>query len=127
MKIQQFDKTPISIALIYRSLKSPLSDFIDCLQYLVGRNINIFLGGFNIAAFEGVRVLKKVFSILKVNEPTHLDDVLLDHAYIKKSFENKKHVKSIVNKVYFSDHDAVKVQIRFKDNNQGCTYFKITD
>ena len=62
MKIQQFDKTPISIALIYRSLKSPLSDFIDCLQYLVGRNINIFLGGFNIAAFEGVRVLKKVSS-----------------------------------------------------------------
>ena len=30
-----------------------------------------------------------------------------------------KHVTSIVNNVYFSDDDAVKVQIRFKDNNQG--------
>ena len=126
---KQFINTLISIALIYRSPKSQLSEFIDCLQYLVGKNINIFLGDFNIDAFEGVRVLKEVFSNynLKVSELTHLDGALLDPAYIKKSSENDKHVTSLVNYVYFSDHDAVKVQIRFEDNNQGGIDFNIND
>ena len=84
LKKQQFSNTPIPIALIYRSPKSPLSEFIDCLQYLVGRNINIFLGDFNIDAIEGVRALKDVFSNcnLKFSEPTHSDGALLDHLYV---------------------------------------------
>ena len=84
MKNQQFSNTPISIALTYRSPKWPLSEFIDCLQYLVGRNIDIFLGDFNIDAFEGVRALKEIFSNynLKFSEPTHLDGELLDYVYI---------------------------------------------
>ena len=128
LKKQQFSNTPISITLIYRSAKSPLSEFIDCLQYLVGRNINIFLGDFNKDSFEAVRTLKDVFSNynLNVSEPTPLHGALLDHVYIKKSFENDKRVTSIVNNVYFSDHDAIKVQIRFKDNNQGGIDFNIT-
>ena len=119
----------MSIALICRSPKSPLSGFIDCLKYLIDRNIDIFLGDFIIDAFEEARALKEVFSNynLKVSEPTHLDDALLDHVYIKKSFENDKHVTSIVSYVYFSDQDVVKVQIRFKDNNQGGIDFNITD
>ena len=61
-KKQQFSNNPISITLIYRSPKSPLSEFVGCLQYLVGRNIDIFLGDFNIDAFEGVRALNEVFN-----------------------------------------------------------------
>ena len=66
---------------------------------------------------------------MKVSEPTHLDGALLDHVYIKKSFENDKHkhVTSIANNVYFSDHDAVKFQIIFKNNNQVGIDFNITD
>ena len=62
------------MTLIYRSPKSPLSNFIDCLQYLIGRNIDIFLGDFRTDASEGIRDLKEVFSRynLKVSEPTHL-------------------------------------------------------
>ena len=129
LKKQQFSNTPISVALIYRSAKSPLSEFIDCLHYLVGRNIHIFLGYFNIDAFEGVRTLKEVCSNynLKVSEPTHLHGALLDHVYIKKSFENDKRVTAIVNNIDVSDHDAIKAQIRFKDNNQGVIDFNITD
>ena len=61
-KKQQFSNNPISITLIYRSLKSPLSEFVGCLQYLVGRNIDIFLSDFNIDAFEGVIALNEVFN-----------------------------------------------------------------
>ena len=39
------------MALIYRLSNSPLTGFIDCLRYLVGRNIDILLGDFNIDAF----------------------------------------------------------------------------
>ena len=62
---------------------------------------------------------------MKVSERTHLDGAFLDPVYIKKSSENNKHVTSLVNNVYFSDHDAVKVQIRFKDNSQGGIDFNI--
>ena len=115
--------------MIYRSPKLPLTEFIDCLQCLVGRNIDIVLGNFSIDAFERVKALKEVFSIynLKVSEPTHSHGALLDHAYIKKSFENDKHVTSIVTNFYSSDHDVIKLQIGFKDNNQRGIDFNITD
>ena len=51
---------------------------------------------------------------LKVNEPTHLDGGLLDHVYFRKEFLNGKNVNSVVKDIYFSDNDAIKVQI-FKE------------
>ena len=51
----------------------------------------------------------------------------MDHLYTKKSFENDEDVTSTVNNVYFSGHDAVKLQVRFKNNNQGGIDFNITD
>ena len=51
----------------------------------------------------------------------------MGHLYTKKSFENDEDVTSIVNNVYFSGHDAVKLQVRFKNNNQGGIDFNITD
>ena len=56
-----------------------------------------------------------------------LDDALMDHLYTKKSFENDEDVTSLVNNVYFSGHDAVKLEVRFKNNNQGGIDFNITD
>ena len=68
------------------------------------------------------------FSKIMIFQWTYfLDGAFLDHVYIKKSFENDKHLTSIVNNVYFSDYDAVKVKIRFKGNNQGGIDFNITD
>ena len=50
-------------------------------------------------------------------EPTHLDGVLLDHVYLHKTFEYYKLVMSVVSNIYFSDHDAVTVQLRFIQNS----------
>ena len=61
-KKQQFRYNPISMTLIYRSPKSPLSEFVDCIQYPVDRIIDIFLGDFNIDTFEGVRALNEVLN-----------------------------------------------------------------
>ena len=57
--------------------------FIDSLRYLVGRNIDIFVGNFNTDGFEEVRSLREVFFNynLKVSAPTQLDGALLDDIY----------------------------------------------
>ena len=57
---------------------------------------------------------------------TNLDGTLLDHVYISKSFKNWKYVIPVVTKIYFSDDDAVKVQSRFRQNNQEDTDFNIS-
>ena len=67
-----------------------LSIFIDFLRYLVGRNIDIFLGGFNADGFQEVRSLNEIFRNynIKFSEFTNLDGALFDHVYISKSFKN---------------------------------------
>ena len=37
---------------------------------------------------------------------------------MNKLFGNEKYVTSVENNTNFSDHDAFKVQIRFRQNNQ---------
>ena len=52
---QRFSNNPFSIALIYRCPNTKTSAFIDCLNYVVGSGIDVFLlGDFNIDALEEV-------------------------------------------------------------------------
>ena len=130
LRNQQFSNNPISVALIYRTPNSPLTGFIDCVRYLVGRSIGILLGGINIYAFDkpSYTRLKEVLCNynLKVGEPTHLYGALLDHVYLSKSFKYGKYVTSAVSNIYFSDHDAIKVQFRFRQNLQEDIDFNIS-
>ena len=118
-----------SIALIYRCPNTQTSAFIDCLNYVVGSGIDVLLGDFNIDAFDEVayRRLKDTLSSynLKVLEPTHLYGALLDHFYLYKKFQHDKLVMSVVNNIYFSDHDAVTVQLRFRQNSDNDIDFNI--
>ena len=89
---------------------------IECLNYVVGSPIDVLLGDFNIDALDEVayRRLKDALSSydLEVIEPTYLDGALLDHVYLRKTFEHDKLVMSNVNNIYFSDHDATKIQTK---------------
>ena len=58
-------------------------------------------------------------------EPTHLDDALLDHVYLHETFEYGKLVMFVVNNIYFSDHDFMRVQLRFKQDNDNDIDFNI--
>ena len=58
-------------------------------------------------------------------EPTHLDGASLHHVYLHKTFERGKLVMSVVNNIYFSDHDAVTVQLRFRQNSDNDIDFNI--
>ena len=58
-------------------------------------------------------------------EPTHLDGASLDHVYLHKTLEHGKLAMSVVNNIYFSDHDAVTVQLRFRQNSDNDIDFNI--
>ena len=60
-----------------------------------------------------------------MSEPTHLDGALLDHAYLHKTLEDDKLVVSVVNTIYFSDHDAVTAQLRLRQNGDNDIDFNI--
>ena len=95
----------------------------------MGSGIDVLLRDFNIYALDEVayRRLKDTVNsyYLKVLEPTHLDGALLDHVYLHEPFGHEKLVMSIVNNIYFSDHDAVIVQLRFRQNSDNDTDFNI--
>ena len=113
----------------YTCPNTQTSSVTDCLNYVVGSGIDVLLGDFNIDTLDEVayRRLKDTLSSynLKILEPTNLDGALLDHAYLHKTFEHDKLVMYVVNNIYFSDHDAVRVQSRFRQNNDNDIDFNI--
>ena len=107
--------------MAYRSPNTPVTGFLDQLIYFINaRKIDILLGDFNIDSFDS-DASAKLHDILynyklMVKEPTPLDGALLDHAYLHKLFPSKN-VNAVVKNIYFSDHDAVKLQILVGGND----------
>ena len=46
-----------------------------------------------------------------VNKPTHISGSLIDHIYIQKTFMTEFFTNAIVEEIYFSDHDALRIAI----------------
>ena len=115
--------------MTYRCPNIQTSAFIDWLSYAVGSDIDVLLGDFNIDALDEVAYIRLKDTIssynLKVLEPTHLDVALLDLVYLHKTFEHDKLVMSVVNNIYFSDHNAVTVQLTFRQNSNNDIDFNI--
>ena len=112
----------ITIALVYRSPKSPIASFLDQMVYFTdARTTDILQGDFNIDVFDRdayIRLDEVLSSCrLMVKEPIHLDGGLLDHVYLLKSFP-RINVNSIAKNIYFSDHDALKLQILAEENDE---------
>ena len=81
-------------------------------------DIDVIFGDFNIDYFseKDISPLKEIADSLNyvqlVNKPTFVSSgSLLDHVYVKQSISNK--IEANVVSVYYSDHEAVKVTIRF--------------
>ena len=74
------------------------------------------MGDFNFN-YESERSMVAMFSdyIQVVNKPTHLGGALLGHVYVKKAVLKEFTVTCSVLNIYFSDHDAVQLQISAED------------
>ena len=76
---------------------------------------DIILGDFNINALSNesenfLHFMSENSYSQIVSEPTHILGSLLDHVHVSSSFQCHVH-KVQVNPVYFSDHDAVTIDL----------------
>ena len=98
-----------------------MKNFLDQLIYFTNaRKIDILLEDFNIDVFDS-DACAKLHDVLSnyrlvVKEPTHLDRALLDHVHLHKLFPSKN-VNAAVKSIYYSDRDAVKLQILVEVND----------
>ena len=110
-----FSHNPFSLLLIYRQPGNVPQSFYDNLtDILQNKNIDIILGDFNIDAssprYDNLRILLMNFKLV-VNKPTHLSGGLIDHIYIHEDFINGKQFHAYVKNVFFSDHDAIRLNV----------------
>ena len=85
------------------------------LQYLlVTRSIDIIVGGFN---YNLLKVSENKFldvftdNSQMVNKPRDISGSLIDHVYIKTTLMKELFTNATLEKIYFSDHDAVRIII----------------
>lgn len=70
-------------------------------------------GDFNINALDlnaNIPSLSEEYKLL-VKEPTHVSGSLIDHIYIKKTLLSSVSVNCDVPILYFSDHDACRLEL----------------
>ena len=92
------------------------------LQYLLATNsIDIVAGDFNfdfLKMSENNLFLNHFAEHIEiVNKPTHISGSLTDHVYIKKTLMEEFFANAIVENIYFSDHDAIRIVIEKNYDN----------
>ena len=115
IKKNSFCPNAINILLLYRKNNLKLDDFVYMINHFLSQdNIQIILGDFNYNAFKHDSNSVRLSEVLSdynqvVDQPTHVSGSLIDHVYIKKTFQERIDIHCIVKNIHFSDHDAVKL------------------
>ena len=125
MKKSLFSDDIMSILLVYRCHSESLHKFLTDLSSIkLAFNLDMIFGDFNIdfqketrEKFELLNVLDSAEFTQIVDHPTHIDGGLIDHIYIKKTFLEIFSVEFIKICVTVSDHDALKVRVKFLEEN----------
>jgi len=66
------------------------------------------MGDFNIKPNKQLGQILSEYKQL-VTEPTHIAGSILDHVYVKRSFQY--HVSLVIESVFFTDHEAINIKI----------------
>ena len=93
-----------------------MQEFFQMLQYLLARkSVHIVVDDFNfdlLKVFENNLLLTHFMENVQiVNKSTHTSGSLIDHVYIKKTLLEEFPANAIVENIYFSDHDAIRIVI----------------
>ena len=76
---------------------------------------DITVGDFNIDAYQEYRLSLLLESYSQfVDSPTHIAGSTLDYVYVKNELQENNDITVSVLNIYFSDHDAVRIQISKK-------------
>ena len=82
--------------------------------------MNFFIGDFNLDAFSHESFIRLILSNilsnfrLLPNKSSHLNGTHIDQVYVRKTMFQKSTLNVSIVNIYFSDHDALKVQYQFK-------------
>ena len=105
--------------LLYRKQSISIQQYLDNLSYILNTYaIDLVFGDFNInylnhSELEPLRLLMQTCSFNQVvNSPTFISGSLLDHVYVNTTSLDV--LGNTVINVYYSDHDAPKLIIKYK-------------
>ena len=107
-----------SFLLLYRKKSTSIPLFISNLEHILNsNNIDVVLGDFNINYLNSddnlsLKSLMNSFNFEQiVQQPTFISSgSLLDHIYFKSA--NLKILQNDLVNIYYSDHDAIKINIQ---------------
>ena len=112
----------ISILSLYSKNGRNISQFIQNLQNILNTfKIDIVLGDFNINflnhnEIQALHIIMEQLSYTQtVKGPTFMSGSLLDHIYIRNEMWNFSDICTSVVPVYYSDHEAIKISLTFKE------------
>ena len=111
--VTAYSKIPLKLMILYKPNSQPLTLFSDYLHYMIdAKGPDIIIGDFNIDAYQESRLSHLLADYSQfVDSPTHIAGSTLDHVYVKNGLQENNDIKVSVLNIYFSDHDAVRVQI----------------
>ena len=115
-KKHAFARRVFTLMLVYRKHFMQMQEFFQMLEYLLATNsIDIVAGDFNfdLSKVSENNLFLNHFAehVQIINKPTHISGSLIDHVYIKKSLMEELFANAIVENIYFSDHDAIRIVI----------------
>ena len=111
-----YSEIPLKLIILYKPNSQPLTLFSGYLHYMIeGKGPYIIVGDFNIDAYQESRLSHLVAGYSQfVDSPKPVAGSTLDHLYVKNGLQENNDIKVSVLNIYFSNHDAVRVQISKK-------------
>ena len=105
------------IILLYKKNSVPQAFFLSQLQDLIcNEQIQIILGDLNTHAFDSDNYASLLKSLerysMAVRDPRRLSGSLIDRLYASNAILDKFQATATIKNIYFSDHDAVNVELR---------------
>ena len=89
-----------------------MQEFFKMLEYLLATNSIDIVAGDLLKVSENDLFLNHFAEHVQiVNKPTHISGSLIDNVYIKKTLMEEFFANAIVENIYFSDHDAIRIVI----------------
>ena len=116
----------LGVALIYRKNDSALSFYKKLESLNSVTNLNFIVGDFNLDAFSHKIFIRpsNILSNFRLlsNKSSHLNVTHIDQPYFIKTMFQEATLNASIVTVYFSDHNALKIQYQF--NKAGCSTFR---
>ena len=104
-----FETFDLIVMLLYRKNGTPVSQFYNVLEFFTKTyDIDLIVGDFNVQPNETLTNVLHLYDQL-IDTATYISGSILDQVCIKRILTSKFTIKAVVESVFFSQHDSVKI------------------